>query len=244
MSGGRAELGIGAAWYEREHRYFGIPFPPLAERFDRLGEQLRSSPGCGPPRPGTGSASTGSTTSSRSAPASRARPPAAAGHHRRGRAAAHARAGRAVRRRVQQRHAGRAGGAVRELPADLRAVRRDPAQVRLSTTLPVCCGATRAEAARRVAALGEPGARMLRMGITGTPGDILGRIDELRAAGADTVATSTCTTSPTPSTSPCSAARSCPSSPDADDPSESHPRRAVNGQVPCNAWNLAEHVTR
>ena len=40
MSGGRAELGIGAAWYEREHRYFGIPFPPLGERFDRLEEQL------------------------------------------------------------------------------------------------------------------------------------------------------------------------------------------------------------
>ncbi len=40
MSGGRAELGIGAAWYEREHRFFGIPFPPLGERFDRLGEQL------------------------------------------------------------------------------------------------------------------------------------------------------------------------------------------------------------
>src|SRR5580692_5520456 len=40
MSGGRAELGIGAAWYEREHKYFGIPFPPLGERFDRLTEQL------------------------------------------------------------------------------------------------------------------------------------------------------------------------------------------------------------
>ena len=40
MSGGRAELGIGAAWYEREHQYFGIPFPPLGERFDRLAEQL------------------------------------------------------------------------------------------------------------------------------------------------------------------------------------------------------------
>src|SRR5271170_7346432 len=40
MSGGRAELGIGAAWYEREHQFFGIPFPPLGERFDRLGEQL------------------------------------------------------------------------------------------------------------------------------------------------------------------------------------------------------------
>ena len=40
MSGGRAELGIGAAWYEREHQYFGIPFPALGERFDRLEEQL------------------------------------------------------------------------------------------------------------------------------------------------------------------------------------------------------------
>src|SRR5438034_3674172 len=40
MSGGRAELGIGAAWIEQEHRYLGIPFPPLGERFDRLGEQL------------------------------------------------------------------------------------------------------------------------------------------------------------------------------------------------------------
>src|SRR5262249_56558913 len=64
---------------------------------------------------------------------------------------------------------------------------RDPARVRLSTTLPVCCGATRGEAARRAAALGEAGARMLAMGITGTPGDVLGRIDGLRAAGADTV---------------------------------------------------------
>src|SRR5215471_248477 len=40
MSGGRVELGIGAAWYEREHRFFGIPFPPLGERFDRMSEQL------------------------------------------------------------------------------------------------------------------------------------------------------------------------------------------------------------
>jgi alkanesulfonate monooxygenase SsuD/methylene tetrahydromethanopterin reductase-like flavin-dependent oxidoreductase (luciferase family) len=64
---------------------------------------------------------------------------------------------------------------------------RDPAEVRLSTTLPVCCGATRAEAARRAAALGEEGLRMLRMGITGAPGDIAGRLAELRGAGADTV---------------------------------------------------------
>jgi F420-dependent oxidoreductase-like protein len=41
LSGGRAVLGIGAAWFEREHRGLGVPFPPLAERFDRLEEALR-----------------------------------------------------------------------------------------------------------------------------------------------------------------------------------------------------------
>lgn len=40
MSGGRAELGLGAGWYELEHTAYGIPFPPLGERFDRLEEQL------------------------------------------------------------------------------------------------------------------------------------------------------------------------------------------------------------
>src|SRR5215212_8659841 len=40
MSGGRAELGLGAGWYEAEHRAYGIPFPPTKERFDRLEEQL------------------------------------------------------------------------------------------------------------------------------------------------------------------------------------------------------------
>jgi F420-dependent oxidoreductase-like protein len=41
LSGGRAELGIGAAWYEREHRGLGVPFPPVAERFERLEEAIQ-----------------------------------------------------------------------------------------------------------------------------------------------------------------------------------------------------------
>jgi F420-dependent oxidoreductase-like protein len=40
MSDGRVELGLGAGWYEREHEAYGVPFPPLRERFDRLEEQL------------------------------------------------------------------------------------------------------------------------------------------------------------------------------------------------------------
>ena len=41
LSGGRAWLGIGAAWYEAEHRGLGVPFPPLGERFERLEETLQ-----------------------------------------------------------------------------------------------------------------------------------------------------------------------------------------------------------
>jgi F420-dependent oxidoreductase-like protein len=41
LSGGRSQLGIGAAWYEREHQGLGVPFPPVAERFERLEETIR-----------------------------------------------------------------------------------------------------------------------------------------------------------------------------------------------------------
>ncbi len=41
LSGGRAMLGLGAAWYEREHKALGVPYPPVAERFERLEEALQ-----------------------------------------------------------------------------------------------------------------------------------------------------------------------------------------------------------
>ncbi|WP_406119324.1 LLM class F420-dependent oxidoreductase [Streptomyces sp. NBC_00989] len=41
LSGGRATLGIGAAWYDREHHGLGVHYPPVAERFERLEETLR-----------------------------------------------------------------------------------------------------------------------------------------------------------------------------------------------------------
>ncbi len=40
MSGGRIEVGLGAGWNELEHGELGIPFPPMAERFDRFEEAL------------------------------------------------------------------------------------------------------------------------------------------------------------------------------------------------------------
>ncbi|MDW5609692.1 LLM class F420-dependent oxidoreductase [Mycolicibacterium sp. D5.8-2] len=41
LSGGRAALGVGAAWFEREHHGLGVPYPPIAERFERLEETLQ-----------------------------------------------------------------------------------------------------------------------------------------------------------------------------------------------------------
>jgi F420-dependent oxidoreductase-like protein len=40
LSGGRGQLGIGAAWYQREHVGLGVPFPPISERFEILEEAL------------------------------------------------------------------------------------------------------------------------------------------------------------------------------------------------------------
>jgi F420-dependent oxidoreductase-like protein len=41
LSAGRANFGVGAAWFEREHVGLGVPFPPLRERFERLEETLQ-----------------------------------------------------------------------------------------------------------------------------------------------------------------------------------------------------------
>jgi F420-dependent oxidoreductase-like protein len=41
LSAGRANFGIGAGWFEREHLALGVPFPPVKERFERLEETLQ-----------------------------------------------------------------------------------------------------------------------------------------------------------------------------------------------------------
>ena len=41
LSGGRAQLGLGAAWFEKEHVGLGVPYPPIAERFERLEEAIQ-----------------------------------------------------------------------------------------------------------------------------------------------------------------------------------------------------------
>jgi alkanesulfonate monooxygenase SsuD/methylene tetrahydromethanopterin reductase-like flavin-dependent oxidoreductase (luciferase family) len=187
MSGGRAELGIGAAWYEREHRFFGIPFPPLGDRFDRLAEQLDIITGLWATTPGQRFSYHGKhyqLEECASIPRPARTPPIIIG------GAGPRRTPALAARFAGEFNSGMSDG-LAERFANFRAIcersGRDPDNVRLSTTLPVCCGATRAEAKRRAEALGEAGLRMLRMSVTGDPGDVTARLAELAEAGADTV---------------------------------------------------------
>jgi F420-dependent oxidoreductase-like protein len=188
MSGGRAELGIGAAWYEREHQYFGIPFPPLGERFDRLEEQLAILTGIWRTKPGERFSFDGKfyqLADCASIPRPAARPKIIVGG-----------AGPKRTPTLAAKYADEFNGAlgldVRDRFENFRricqdVVGRDPAEVRLSGTLPVCIGSSPEDLRRRKESLGEPGARLLAAGVTGTAGDVIRAIENLADQGADTV---------------------------------------------------------
>jgi F420-dependent oxidoreductase-like protein len=195
MSGGRAELGIGAAWYQLEHQYFGIPFPPLGERFDRLEEQLQVLGGLWDTPPGERFSFRGKHYQlSECGNFPRLRQEHGEGGRPRPRiiigGGGPKRTPTLAARYADEFNSGMTDGIVERFANFRRicsGVGRDPDTVRLSTTLPVCCGTTVAEAARRADRLGEAGARLLSQGVVGTPGDVLDRIGELAEAGTDTV---------------------------------------------------------
>src|SRR5215475_1257169 len=188
MSGGRAELGIGAAWYEREHNYFGIPFPPLGERFDRLEEQLAILTGIWDTKPGERFSFEGKHYQVRdcaSIPRFASRPKIIIG-------GAGAKRTPTLAAKYADEFNGALGLDVRERFANFKricedVVGRDPAQVRLSATLPVAIGSDAADLERRKESLGEPGARLLAAGVTGSAGEVVRAIENLADQGADTV---------------------------------------------------------
>ena len=69
MSGGRVELGLGAGWFSAEHEAYGIPFPSLRTRFDRLTEQLEIIDGLWTTKPGDTYTFTGTHYQLRDSPA-------------------------------------------------------------------------------------------------------------------------------------------------------------------------------
>ena len=111
MSGGRVEFGLGTGWYDGEHRAYGIPFPPLKERFDRFEEQLAIITGLWSTPVGQTFSYDGAYYSADGLARAAQAGPAAEdpGDHRRRRRAPDPGPRRALRRRVQRGLPARAG---------------------------------------------------------------------------------------------------------------------------------------
>jgi F420-dependent oxidoreductase-like protein len=188
MSGGRAELGIGAGWFQAEHAAYAIPFPDTAERFGRLEEQLAIITGLWDVPAGERFSFAGkfySVTDSPGLPkpAQRPHPPIVIG-------------GRGPRRtpRLAARYADEynaqfataeetraAYGRVREA---CEAAGRDPDSLVYSAAQTVCCGRDETELARRAAAIGWDLATQRADGLVGTPDEIVDRLGTFAALGA------------------------------------------------------------
>ena len=163
MSGGRAELGLGTGWFDAEHTAYGIPFPPLAERFARLEEQLEIITGLWEtPEGGTfsfdGAHYTLSGSPALPKPAQRPRPPVLVGGD------GPVRTPRLAARFADEYNipfatvedSAAAFGRVREACKDAG---RDPGSLRYSAAQTVCCGRDETELARRARAPRGPTSR-------------------------------------------------------------------------------------
>jgi F420-dependent oxidoreductase-like protein len=189
MSDGRIILGIGTGWYEREHQAFGIPFPSMGERFDRLEEALAIITGLWTTPPGETFSFDGrfwqlDQCANFPSLVQRPRPEIVIG------GTGPRRTPLAAARFADEFNSG-AGHGVAERFANVRRVceeiGRDPATLRLSATHQMICGATRAEAQQRLERLGPPGERMLANGVVGTPQDLVDELGRLADEGCEIV---------------------------------------------------------
>jgi F420-dependent oxidoreductase-like protein len=188
MSAGRVELGLGTGWFGAEHAAYGLPFPPVGERFDRLEEQLEIITGLWETPEGKAFSFDGSyyaltDSPALPKPAQRPRPPILVGGHgpRRTPALAARFADEFNIVFVSPERTGAAFGRVRDA---CHAAGRDPASLVYSAGQVVCCGRTGAEVGRRAAAIGRDVAELEAGGLAGSPGAIVDKLGRFAQAGA------------------------------------------------------------
>ncbi|MBO0870040.1 MAG: LLM class F420-dependent oxidoreductase [Micromonosporaceae bacterium] len=188
MSGGRVELGLGAGWYEAEHTAYGIPFPPIGERFDRLGEQLAIVTGLWGTPVGERFTFRGGYYDVLDSPAlpkpvQQPGPPVIVGGAGLRRTADLA-ARYADEFNVPFRHAPDTGAAYRRVVRACERQGRDAAgraPLALSAAQTVACGRTDAEAKARSASQAMPA------GLTGTPNQVVDQIGRFAELGASRI---------------------------------------------------------
>ncbi|MGW5401477.1 LLM class F420-dependent oxidoreductase [Streptomyces sp. NPDC003952] len=188
MSGGRIELGLGAGWFEEEHKAYGIPFP--AERLARLEEQLEIVTGLWATAPGATFDYAGVHYQVENSPAlpkpAQDKIPVLIGGH-----------GAKRTPRLAARYADefnmpfasiadseRQFGRVR---AAAELAGRKPGDLVYSNALVVCVGKDDAEVARRAAAIGRDVAELKANGLAGSPAEVVDRIGAYGAVGSSRV---------------------------------------------------------
>lgn len=188
MSGGRVELGLGSGWFEEEHTAYGIPFPPLTERFDRLEEQLEivtglwSTPvGASFDFDGAHYALTGSPALPK--PVQRPLPVIVGGGGPRRTPSLAARF--AAEYNVPFRSLDDTTAAWARGRAACDDTGREPGSLLLSAAQVLCCGRDRAEIARRAASIGREVDELRENGLAGTPDEVVAKARAFRDAGAE-----------------------------------------------------------
>ena len=237
MSGGRAEIGLGAGWYDDEHTAYGVPFQPLGERFERLEEQFAILTGLWDTPVGETFDFDGQHYQFKDSPgAAQARPAAAPAAHRRRRwCQADAAARCHLRGRVQPSLlvAGRHRGPVRPGPRRLRRTGGvTPRRCGCRRPRPSAAGPTTAEVERRAANIGRQADELRANGLAGTPDEVVARLQEFaghrRAVGLPPGARSR---RPRPHRR-CSPRKCCPGSPDQGEFVRGPPRTVVSAVAP------------
>jgi F420-dependent oxidoreductase-like protein len=190
MSGGRVELGIGAGWFEDEHRAYGIPFPPTRERFERLEEQLAIITGLWTTPVGKRFSHSGTHYQLADSPAlpkpvQQPHPPIIIGGY--GTKRTPSLAARYAQEfnlpfppvDVYREYIAR----VREACANAG---RDPASLHTTVALVVCCGSDEAEFRRRAEAIGRDPDEVRTNGAAGLPDEVVEKLHAFAEAGAET----------------------------------------------------------
>jgi F420-dependent oxidoreductase-like protein len=191
MSGGRVELGIGAGWYEAEHTAYGIPFPDVRERFDRLEESLAIVTGLWTTPTGEhfdfeGEHYRVSDSPALPKPVQSPRPPVLVG-------------GKGKRRTpaLAARYADEFNVPFESLETTeelFDRVReacsvegRDPASLTYSNALVLCCGKDEAEIGSRADAIGREVDELRANGLAGTPDELVDKIGRYAEAGTERI---------------------------------------------------------
>jgi F420-dependent oxidoreductase-like protein len=189
MSGGRVELGIGAGWFDAEHRAYGIPFPPLGERFDRLTEQLEIITGLWTAEPAysfSGAHYQLTDSPGLPKPVQRPRPPVILGGHGAKRTPALA-ARYADEFNVPFSSIADSSAIFGRVRAACEAAGRSPDSMTYSVAQVVCCGKDEESVRRRATAIGREPAELRENGLAGTPGEVAEKIAAFAQAGAERV---------------------------------------------------------